>query len=171
MLPDMMPWADRTRTEINAVQATVGTRLTRASFAPGPFGQGQDAAHYSATGVRILARSMFDAYRRIINGIPDPALPAVPVQPTGVTMSKSAGSTYTVSWNPVEGAGSYFIDHSATADGEYSFAGTTTAPTATVTRLSDSQTEFIRIRAVNVVGGGSASTPKVISPDPVAVPA
>ena len=159
MLPDMLPRIYQTRTEINRVHATVGSRLPNAAFAPGPFGYVGDVFHYTAAGQRILAGSMFDAYRRIVAGVADPALPNAPARPTGVTVSPSTGATYTVSWSPVAGAGGYYIDRAATANGEYSLVTTTTGTSALVTRLSPTATEFIRIRAVNVVGGGPTSTP------------
>jgi hypothetical protein len=167
MLPDLLPFPERTRTEINAVQAVVGSHLYRAAFAPGPFGYPQDlVGHYSAAGIRILARSMFDAYRRINDGTRDPSLPAPPAQPTGVTTSDSVSTKYTLSWAPVEGAGSYFIDHSATADGAYSVAATTTETTTTVPRLSPDGTEYVRVRAVNVAGGGAPATATVVGAAP-----
>ena len=166
MLPDMLPRIYQTRTEINRVQATVGSRLPRAAFAPGPFGYARsDGLHYTAAGQRLLARSMFDAYRRIVDRVPDPALPSAPVAPTDVTMSASSGATYTVSWSPVDGAGSYYIDHATSSNGEYKLAGTTTATSATVTRLTADAAEYVRIRAVNVAGGGTTSAPLVIAPD------
>lgn len=100
---------------------------------------------------------MFDAYLRIINWERDPFLPPPPAPPTGVTIVDSPQTTqmaYTISWDPVDGAGAYYIEHSAVAGGAYDFVTTTTGTSATVTRLSPIATEYVRIRAVNVVGGG-----------------
>ena len=159
MVPDHLPRIFQTRTEINGVQAAIGSRLSKTSFATGPFGQSQaDTLHYTAAGQRTLARNMFDAYRRIVNGTADTALPSVPGQPTGVTVSANVVATYTVSWTAVTGAAAYYIDHSATSGGTYTLGATSTGTSATVARLTNGTSEYVRVRAMNAAGAGTAST-------------
>ena len=159
MVPDHLPRIFQTRTEINGVQAAIGSRLSKTSFATGPFGQSQaDTLHYTAAGQRTLARNMFDAYRRIVNGTADTALPSVPGQPTGVAVSANVVATYTVSWSAVTGASAYYIDRSATSGGTYTLGATSTGTSATVARLTNGTSEYVRVRAMNAAGAGTAST-------------
>lgn len=158
MVPDQLPRIFQSRTEINGVHAGISSRLTKTAFAPGPFGAyHSDGLHYTSSGQRLLARSLFDAWRRIQNNQTDPPLPATLAQPTGVTVTSNVTGTYVVSWTAVPGASAYYIERSSTLNGTYSGGGTTTQTSATVTRLTSGTSEYVRVRAMNTAGGGTAS--------------
>jgi hypothetical protein len=63
-----------------------------------------------------------------------------------------------VSWSAVTGASSYMLTRSTTSGGTYTYATTTTGLSATVTRATAATNEWVKVTAVNVAGGGTAST-------------
>ena len=99
-----------------------------------------------------------------VTGMTMAAAPAVPATPTNVRVTGRTDTTITWSWNAVEGAAGYQVQHSDSAtladDAPTAFASTTTH---TVSRLASRTDHYLRVRAYSgtisepVFGGWSAT--------------
>lgn len=162
MVPEYL--STGTRAAINAVHAATPSRIAHTAFSWGSIGQSlNDGNHYNAVAQRIHGRNMFDAYRRVLAGTADPALPSAPGQVTGVGVSAiSAGLNIT--WSALAGAVGYIIEYRTTAGpGAWTRAGTVVGSlTSNITGLSPLTDYDVRVTAVNN-GGISAAPSTVVS--------
>jgi fibronectin type 3 domain-containing protein len=77
--------------------------------------------------------------------------------PNGLTATAQNTNSITLSWNIVSGAASYKVYRSASADGEYSYVGTSESASYTDTGLSIGTTYYYKVSALNSEGEESPS--------------
>jgi hypothetical protein len=156
MVPEYL--STGTRAAINSVHLGTPSRNTRVRVAPGVYGNNiGDGNHYSAPGQRILGRSMFDAYQRVLTGAADPTPPAVPGQVTGLAASNVTTTGLTLTWTATAGAGAYNVQQKTTAGSTFVSIATTTAPTVAVSGLTTGTSYDFRVIAVSTGGPGTVS--------------
>jgi len=164
MVPEYL--ATGTRAAINTVHLATPSRVTRVRVAPGVIANNNnDGNHYNATAQRILGRSMFAAYQRVLTGTPDPAPPAVPGQTTGLAASNVGATGLTLTWTATPGAAAYNVQQKITGGPTFASIATVTSPTAVVSGLTTGTSYDFRVIPVSTAGPGTVSA--TVSATPV----
>jgi len=165
MVPEYL--ATGTRAAVNTVHLGTPGRNTRCRIAAGVYGQNLgDGNHYNAVAQRVMGRSMFDAYQRVLTGASDPTPPAVPGQVTGLATSSVGATALTLTWSALSGAGAYNLQQKTTAGSTWvSIATTTAGLTANATGLTTGTSYDFRVIPVSTAGPGTVSA--TVSATPV----
>lgn len=163
MVPEYL--VNGTEQLINLAHLATPSRVPRTRVAPGVYAMNVgDHLHYTAAAHRVLGRRLFDAYRRVITGQPDPTPPAVPAQVTGLVATPGT-TQVALSWTAVAGAGSYYVEWQPVGGGAvWTDVVSTLATSATKTGLTTGTAYNFRCRAITTGGPG---LPTIVTATPL----
>jgi uncharacterized protein YxeA len=81
-----------------------------------------------------------------------------PSAPSSVSATAASSGSITVSWGSVSGASGYYVYHSTSSGGTYSYVDSTSSTSYTDTGLSSNTTYYYKVSAYNYYGEGSLSS-------------